>query len=707
MSTTYDPTFGKKLLLGYDTSAYCTQQTKPALDLSYWFMQFPRPNFGSTVNQDDNTLQVTCAFADCDSLVSLCWSSEDTLDHVLASYATRTDYSGNTWTFSIDIDSNIVPFDQVNGLTLTIVNAQGTSYVRLWNYIQAGSTNTSATFKVDFSDVKAGWTATDPVDTTTISQMFLTFANVQYGQGIKLATYEYSTVTVKQIGFTGPGLVVNVPAIPANGLDMTLGYDDLYNISPKRLVDQIVNLGYTGFCTCYIGMSHFMILGWDETESRYKFLPQDNPINNAAVAWLTDLYNRLRSVGIKLIFSMSYEMFYSYIPYSWCQRDYLGNPALTGWVPPSSLMAFTNSEVINHLQLTAAQCLRICGSSDDKYFQIGEPWWWDGSYSSGHPCFYDDATTALFTAENPGQTMYVFQNTTDPVSTPQQVLTANWLQAKLGESTQTIAAYLKGQFTNLKTLLLFFTPQAFAGQLTATVNFPVNEWKAPNFDIFQIECYDEVTSGNIAAQDQQIKAIMPKLGYPLTSLQYFAGFVLYHSAAEESWPLIYEGMVDAYNIGIKDIAIWSYSQIVRDGVLILNGTPQNPVVGDCADCIVSLPVQPTTSMRYNMTISEGQNLVLKNVGTLNATYASDNVAQQLVTIQPGQFFSINQKMIALCIKVSSNAVVNLIGSGGAIAFNVSKMLFIDETLDGVEVSVPAGADAVPVTVAFFYVIAAT
>jgi hypothetical protein len=138
------------------------------------------------------------------------------------------------------------------------------------------------------------------------------------------------------------------------------------------------------------------------------------------------------------------------------------------------------------------------------------------------------------------------------------------------------------------------------------------------------------------------------------------------------------------------------------GYPVIN-TPPLPATSNCTDCIVSLPAQSTTSMRFNMTVTQGENLVLKNVGTINATYASDNVAQELVTIQPGAFFSITQNMIALCIQVSSTALVNLIVSGGtAVAFNVSKMIFIDEELEGVEVSVPAGAEAVPVTVAFFY-----
>lgn len=568
MTTTFDPAFGRSLILDYDVNQYSTFETLPALDLRYWFMQFPRPQLGSATHIDDNTLSVVCAWADCDQLISLVWESVDTLDHPLASYTTRTDYSGNTWTFSISFDTGIIPFDQSNGLTLTVNNAAGTSYIRLWNYAQAGSTTTNATFKLDFSNLQSGFAPGGPVvDCTTISSMFLSFANTAFGQAVRLTDYQYSTVTMKQIAYTGPGLQVRVPTIPPCGIQMTLGYDDLYNQTPKRLVDQMVALGYGSNCTCYIGMSHFMRLGWIAAESRFGYTLKAEPINNASLAWFAELYKRLKAESINLIWSMSYEMLYEYIPYEWCQLDYQGNPAQTGWVPPSSLMAFTINDVMTHLKNTAAQCLSVQDASDTKYFQIGEPWWWDGSYSNGQPCFYDPTTKALFAQQNPGQLMYIFTSITQPITTPQQ-LTANWLQLQLGVSTNAISEYLKALYTNVKTAILFFTPQAFGAPITSVVNFPAANWAYPNFDFFQIECYDEVTAGNIAAQDTQIRTIIPILQYGYADLQYFAGFVLYHEAAEASWPLIYEGMVDAFQIGIGNIAIWSYSQIVRDGIII-------------------------------------------------------------------------------------------------------------------------------------------
>jgi hypothetical protein len=142
---------------------------------------------------------------------------------------------------------------------------------------------------------------------------------------------------------------------------------------------------------------------------------------------------------------------------------------------------------------------------------------------------------------------------------------------------------------------------------------------------------------------------------------------------------------------------------------VINPPPSasGETVGTCTDCIVSLPSQPTTSMRFQTIITQGQNLVLTNVGTINATYPSNNVAEQQVTIPPGEFFAINQPVLAMCVQVNAPAVVNLILPGGtAIALNVAQMIFIDEALQGFEISSPSGTSAPTVTANVFYALSA-
>ena len=585
----FDPSFGRALAISpnYSISHFSTQSSVPALSTDYWYLQFPRPNMGSAVHyRDPNTnlpdpdaLRITLAWADCDQLTSLVFDTDDLHDHALAAYQPQS-FVNLKWTFSLSFDANVTPFDAANGITLTVINAQGTSYVRLWNYKVPLSSGNNATFVLDFTNLRSGFAPNGPlVDPTTITQIFLTFSHPSYGSGLKLTDYVYSNVLFRNIEQVhssdgSPALLsVAVPSFPKHNLQMTMGYDDLYNMTPKRLVDQMISLGYSTNCTLYIGMSHFMRLGWKPNESRFGYIfatMGSAPINEVSLAWFKDLYLRLREHNVNLIWSMSYEMLYEYIPYEWTQLDFQGNPALTGWSPPSSLMAFVNQDVMTHLNNTAAQCLSIQGSSDTKYFQIGEPWWWDGSFSTGHPCFYDPYTRAAFLQENQNATMWIFQSITEPVDTWQKQQTANWLQRKLGQSTQIISEFLKANFTNVKTGVLFFTPQAFGAQLTSIVNYPQLQWKHPNFDFFQVECYDTVTSGNIQLQDTQLRQVVQQLDYPFPDFQYFAGFVLYNQGASSEWPLIYQGMVDANRIGFSNIAIWSYSQIIRDSVLVYN-----------------------------------------------------------------------------------------------------------------------------------------
>ncbi len=44
---------------------------------------------------------------------------------------------------------------------------------------------------------------------------------------------------------------------PANGLGMTDGYDNSYNLTPEFCVDRTWSLGYRGEYVMYVGISHF------------------------------------------------------------------------------------------------------------------------------------------------------------------------------------------------------------------------------------------------------------------------------------------------------------------------------------------------------------------------------------------------------------------------------------------------------------------
>lgn len=113
------------------------------------------------------------------------------------------------------------------------------------------------------------------------------------------------------------------------------------------------------------------------------------------------------------------------------------------------------------------------------------------------------------------------------------------------------------------------------------------------------------------------------------------------------------------------------------------------VVGTCTDCIVTLPVQPTTSLRYSVVVTEGNNLVLKNRGTIEAVYASNTLGSEHLTLTPQQQYSWSQSFTSLCISTDQPIQVSLKTAVSTVVFTVTKVLVIDQPFIGVTILNPA------------------
>jgi len=86
-------------------------------------------------------------------------------------------------------------------------------------------------------------------------------------------------------------------------------------------------------------------------------------------------------------------MFDAHCPVDWKQRAWDDAPALTGWVPPSTLLSPAHSGAMAYLQAVARALAGIARDAELAVrFQIGEPWWW--VMPDGRPCLYDDAARA-------------------------------------------------------------------------------------------------------------------------------------------------------------------------------------------------------------------------------------------------------------------------------------------------------------------------
>jgi len=293
------------------------------------------------------------------------------------------------------------------------------------------------------------------------------------------------------------------------------------------------------------------------------------PINAATMAWFNAFLAKLNELGYEYINSVSYEIIDFYMPPEWKQRDYLGRPGLSGWVPPSSFIVPTNTETLNYLVEVQKQFLTAAvAAGHPPRFQIGEPWWWDGAYSNGAPCLYDDFTRALYATETGSAvpTPWI-ESIYQPVA-PNQVPYLTWLRGKLGASTSYIRDQVKAEFPTAEATLLFFTPQVLnlSSEVTNLVNFPIEDWKYPAYDFMQIEDYDWIIASRLDLVPLTFDAARNILLYPHSVVHYFAGFVL-NAQDYEIWKWAETAIRMAQEADMAYIYVWSYTQAIRDSVL--------------------------------------------------------------------------------------------------------------------------------------------
>lgn len=409
---------------------------------------------------------------------------------------------------------------------------------------------------------------------------------------------------------------------PAHDLHMTMGFDDNYSMVPERCVQQVYDLGYRGKWTTYVGMSHYFSarFGWWDTvaeelvvmteedptpalvvnePARYVLrgdlyprvreglgwlegleglewleglagLDPLEPLNRPTVRWFEDFFTALNALGYDHVNSVAYEILDKFMPEEWKQRDYLGRPALSGWVPPSCFIRPTSDDAVAYLAAVQKQFMAIAvGVGLPCRFQIGEPWWWDGSYSAGAPCIYDAYTLQQYFDETGAYAPLPWIETIFGELDPVHIPYLEWLRAKLGASTDTIRDAVQSEYPEADATLLFFTPQIMTdvSEVTTIINFPTEQWAWPNYQFVQIEDYDWIIHGELEKVPTTFSAATEVLGYPKEVVEYFAGFVLkegdYHI-----WRWVSTAVDMAAADGINSIYLWAYTQVMREGIVV-------------------------------------------------------------------------------------------------------------------------------------------
>ncbi|MEO0642044.1 MAG: DUF2460 domain-containing protein [Pseudomonadota bacterium] len=535
-------------------------------DPRFWTVNFPRPAMASVVTTGPDSLQVDVELHNEGELVGLIWASEDTLDHPLLAYETDTDYSFTTLSFRWQSEG-VIPLDGVNGPTLTIEGYDAsdqprTWFVRLWNY--AVGTPQDALISLPFSTLEAGFTLPgEPINPTRIDRMFISLVAPGFVPGSQGALPERinGRVTLSQINTDGGRSMLEIGDVrlPVHGERIATAYDDAYDQTPARLLRNVIGLGYRQDVVHYVGMSHYMRL---ERESGNALLVgSTGELCEPCRQWHHSFFELCLENDFEVIGSISYELFNAYCPEDWKQRTATGEPALTGWVPPSTLLSPANTGAMAWLQASAVRFVDLLQTAGlPVRMQIGEPWWWT-TFDTFEICLYDDAARAAFGGSPP-----VISDMRDPLDAGQTDL-LDQAGALLAQSTADLTQAIRtAALTTSEVLLLAFTPTILdpATPQAYRANLPLG-WARPAFDRLQFEDYDWLTGGKDAARREAYDFVDAWLGYPIEEQDYLAGFVLLPEDAEAYWARIDAGIDEAAMRGVARRYVWALPQVTRDG----------------------------------------------------------------------------------------------------------------------------------------------
>jgi uncharacterized protein (TIGR02217 family) len=538
-------------------------------DPRFWTVNFPRPMTASVITTAPDALRVDAAFLREGDLGGLIWESADRLDHPLLSYDTDRDYAHTTLRFRWR-SAGVIALDAVNGPTLTIEGRDASGvprawYVRLWNY--ATGSPTDAVVTLPFSDLAGGFmhpAEADPVWPRDIDRLFISMVAPGFVAGSEeaLALPAEGWIELSEIACEGdrPMLRIGDVLVPPTGLCAATGYDDNGTQTPARLVRTLRGLGYRGSVVHYVGMSHFFRLAAEG--AGFLVDTSGDPLCAPARAWHRAWFAALAEAGYSPIASLSYEVLAQHCPDIWQQRAWDGEPARTGWDPPSALLSPANAEAMAWLQAVAAELAGLMQEAGAAVrVQVGEPWWW--VTTDGRICLYDDDARAAL-----GGSPVEIADLRAPLDAAQKDL-LDHAGALLAASTAALSEVVRAVEPAAEVLLLTFTPTVLdpATPEARRANLPLG-WAHPAFDRLQVEDYDWLTAGAEALRRAAYQTVNDRLGYPPDEQDYLAGFVLLPES-KDSWRRIDAGIDEAQARDHHEVFVWALPQICRDGFVRL------------------------------------------------------------------------------------------------------------------------------------------
>ena len=549
-------------------------------------------NFESSAAVTSETfkdLSVTGTFRTQSDMVGLYWNSKDIITHPYISYGSRYDYSGVKLEFDYEM-TGCTDFSNPS-ISISIVKNSGETYYLTMNrFIKKNHVT------IDFNKLTllAGNSYFDKdgreqtvkkqtkLDVTDIKSIMLVLVPEGY---VPASTYTIMknanfTCRISNINVVNGAICIEQPKLDPHQYRLCEGYDDIYNMNPYRISNEMRKLGYVGWVNLYLGASHYyekygdigdIIADNAFTNNRTEkmILDKDVPLNAAFRAWLDCYSRKLKMNDVEnLVISVSMENIQT--PQSWRQMDSNDNFAVTGWNPSTFLISPCNDDAVEYMQKVSAECLDITVANGfQPVLQMGEVWWWwnENDMPNQSPCFYDNATRTKYLAEH-GVPLPEYEN----VSTKEYDRNAmKWLNQQLVKYSDSLSKVVKSdRYSDGLYIALFYLPSVIdedrVPSMMIDVNYLPDAYSPYKLDVLQIEDYDWVINQSI--HHREAYAVGKELGFNESGLHYFGGFVLYPEDAARYWPLIEKALEDAIAHNFKEVYVWAGTQVRRDNKIL-------------------------------------------------------------------------------------------------------------------------------------------
>lgn len=112
----------------------------------------------------------------------------------------------------------------------------------------------------------------------------------------------------------------------------------------------------------------------------------------------------------------------------------------------------------------------------------------------------------------------------------------------------------------------------------------------------------------------------------------------------------------------------------------------------CKDCcIVSIPAYPQSGLQYQISVNQGQNLVLKSLGTSLGYYPADMITSTGIPMAPGSTWVSGASASSVLIITDQPLQVTLASESITQTLNVNQLLLVDDVYDSVTIQNPSTA----------------